>query len=222
MKAYPAQQAGALTEPEEVQQALENIFKGKHFINAYKKQKFLQLICDYYLQGRAQELNEHLLAYEVFDRDKNYNPSDDPIVRVFAHDIRKKLEAYYATEGTDDSIHLEIPAGSYQPVFIRQRPEPTVEIADSIPPAQSQDEIAPSRRYLSVEKVIAGITILCLTIAVIVLALSNRQLKQQVNKGDSVKDATAYGAMWTSFLEDSNPPLVILSNPPILRFINPS
>src|SRR5262245_43271397 len=99
MKAYPAQQATDAIEPQEVLQALGSIFKGKHFINAYKKQKFLQLICDYYLQGRVQDLNEHLLAYDVFDRDNKYNPSDDPIVRVFAHDIRKKLEAYYATEG---------------------------------------------------------------------------------------------------------------------------
>src|SRR5262249_49830946 len=178
MKAYPAQQAGALTEPEEVQQALENIFKGKHFINAYKKQKFLQLICDYYLQGRAQDLNEHLLAYDVFDRGNNYNPSDDPIVRVFAHDIRKKLEAYYATEGAHDPIRLEIPAGSYQPVFIRQSPESTVEVADFASPAQSQNEVATARRYLTVEKVIAGITIICLIVAVIVLALSNHHLKQ--------------------------------------------
>ncbi len=68
-------------------------------VNADKKQKFLRLICDYYLEGRAQELNEHLLGYDVFGRDSSYNPSNDPIVRVFAHEICKKLEAYYGNEG---------------------------------------------------------------------------------------------------------------------------
>src|ERR1044071_314478 len=127
MKPQMAEPASSTIGPDEIRQTLENLLGSKHFVNAHKKQKFLRLICDYYLEGRAHELNEHILGYDVFGRDNSYNPSSDPIVRVFAHEIRKKLEAYYATEGANDEVRLEIPAGSYQPVFIRHLPEPISE-----------------------------------------------------------------------------------------------
>ena len=129
MKTHMAEQPHSAFEPDEVRQALENILSSKHFVNAHKKKKFLRLICDFYMEGRAQELNEHILGYDVFGRDSSYNPSDDPIVRVFAHEIRKKLEAYYTNEGASDPIRLEIPAGSYQPVFTRHPPADAPETA---------------------------------------------------------------------------------------------
>src|SRR5262245_33165094 len=95
--------AAAPVLPEEVRQTLENILHSKHFAHAPKKQKFLQLICDYYLNGRAGELNEYLIGRDVFERDDSYNPAADPIVRVGAHDIRKKLELYYQQEGAGDA-----------------------------------------------------------------------------------------------------------------------
>src|ERR1051325_11048014 len=115
MKTRMAEQAPSTVEPDDGRQALESILNSRHFVNAHKKKKFLRLICDFYLDGRAQELNEHMLGYDVFGRGSSYNPSDDPIVRVFAHEIRKKLEAYYGNEGANDPVRLEIPAGRYQP-----------------------------------------------------------------------------------------------------------
>src|SRR5215211_9422716 len=98
MKTRMAAQAPSSVEPDDVRRALESILNSKHFVNAHKKKKFLRLICDFYLEGRAHELNEHMLGYDVFNRESSYNPSDDPIVRVFAHEIRKKLEIYYKNE----------------------------------------------------------------------------------------------------------------------------
>jgi hypothetical protein len=217
-----AQQPPLAIAPEDVHQTLESILSSKHFVNAHKKKKFLRLICDFYIQGRAQELNEHILGYDVFGRDSSYSPSDDPIVRVFAHEIRKKLEAYYSSEGANDSIRLEIPAGSYQPVFTRHLPEPVDEPSEAPLPAHPEPEARPARRIFPVGKVAAGLAGLCLAITVIVLILSNRQLQQQVTEAEAAKDPAIYGAVWTPFLTDSNPPLVILSNPPIFRFTNPS
>ncbi|MGA9769034.1 MAG: hypothetical protein WBV94_08335 [Blastocatellia bacterium] len=217
-----AQQPPSALDPEDVNQTLESILSSKHFVNAHKKKKFLRLICDFYIQGRAQELNEHILGYDVFGRDSSYSPSDDPIVRVFAHEIRKKLEAYYANEGAGDSIRLEIPAGSYQPVFTRHLPEQTVEISEASTLAQPEPETETPRLSFSTGKVAAGLIGLCLAITVVALMLANRQLQQQVTATEAAKDPAIYGAVWTPFLTDSNPPLVILSNPPIFRFTNPS
>ncbi len=240
MKTRMAEQAPSTVEPDEVRQALESLLSSKHFVNAHKKKKFLRLICDFYLEGRAHELNEHILGYDVFGRGSGYNPSDDPIVRVFAHEIRKKLEAYYANEGANDPVRLEIPAGSYQPFFTRHPLEPATQdspaleasSADQISsaaqvsvdalPTQAETEVETPRSRFPAGKLFAGFAVLCLVIFVIALAVSNRQLRQKVTEAGIAKDSATYGPVWATFLASNNPPLVILSNPPVLRFTNPS
>ena len=106
--------------PDDARQALERILNSRHFVHAPMKRKFLRLVFDFYLSGRAGELNEYLIGREVFERNDTYNPSADPIVRVGAHDLRKKLELYYNSEGALDEIRLDIPIGSYEPVFIKR------------------------------------------------------------------------------------------------------
>ncbi len=222
MKTFMAEPSPTPIEAAEVQQVLETIFKSKHFVNAHKKKKFLRLICDFYVAGRAQELNEHILGYDVFGRDKNYNPSDDPIVRVFAYEIRKKLEVYYSHEGADDPIRLDIPSGSYQPVFSRHLPEQASEITEAGQATQTikaTNAVKGRRSFIMPAMMLA---ILTLAIIVIVLALSNRQLRQEKRTAESTEDRAIYGAVWSSFFKDNNPPLIVLSNPPTLRFTNPS
>lgn len=221
MKTRMAEQPPSTIEPDAVRQALESILSSRHFVNAPKKKKFLRLICDFYLEGRAHELNEHMLGYDVFGRGNGYNPSDDPIVRVFAHEIRKKLEAYYANEGTADPIRLDIPAGSYQPVFSRHLPEPAIEVSEETLPIQPQIEVGPSRRF-SPGRLALCFALSLLVVAIVWLAVLNRQLRQQVAQAEVAKDPATYGPVWRSFLTDNNPPLVILSNPPVLRFTNAS
>src|SRR5262245_7457683 len=108
---------GLSISPEEIRRALDRILNSKHFSQAPKKRKFVQLICDYHLAGRAKEINEHLIGLEVYERNDRYSPAEDPVVRVAAHDVRKRLEQYYLHEGRNDEIRLEIPIGSYEPVF---------------------------------------------------------------------------------------------------------
>ena len=58
-----------------------------------------------------------MLAVAVYDRPADYNPKIDPIVRNDARRLRTKLREYYETEGSSDPILIEIPKGSYLPVF---------------------------------------------------------------------------------------------------------
>src|SRR5262249_56924427 len=120
-KSIPEQQvstvAGVPITPDEIRQTLDRILNSRHFSQAPKKRKFVQLICDYHLAGRAKEINEHLIGLEVYERNDRYSPAEDPVVRVAAHDVRKRLEQYYLHEGRNDDVRLEIPVGSYEPVF---------------------------------------------------------------------------------------------------------
>src|SRR5215475_2889254 len=108
---------GVPLSPEVIRQTLDRILNSRHFSQAPKKRKFVQVICDYHLAGKGKEINEHLIGLEVYERSDRYSPAEDPVVRVAAHDIRKRLEQYYLHEGRNDQVRLEIPIGSYEPVF---------------------------------------------------------------------------------------------------------
>ena len=87
--------------PEEIRRALDRILNSRHFSQAPKKRKFVQLICDYHLAGRAKEINEHLIGLEVYERNDRYSPAEDPVVRVaadlyFAHDAVTAARALLA------------------------------------------------------------------------------------------------------------------------------
>jgi len=205
---------------EEVRQLLERILCSRQFSNAPKKQKFLQLICEAYLEGRASELSEYSIGYQVFDRSETYDPALDSIVRVGAHEVRKKLERYYKSEGKNDDILLEIPAGSYIPIFTRlkQAPEATESTKVALPTPPSSGHIV-GKTWI----ILLGLALVFLIFAVVMLALSNRQLRRQTKEGAKPKEfAAVYAPVWEPFLKDESPTLLVLSNPPVYRFWNPA
>ena len=205
---------------EEVRQLLERILCSRQFSNAPKKQKFLQLICEAYLEGRASELSEYSIGYQVFDRSETYDPALDSIVRVGAHEVRKKLERYYKSEGKNDDILLEIPAGSYIPIFTRlkQAQEATESTKVALPTPPSSGHIV-GKTWI----ILLGLALVFLTFAVVMLALSNRQLRRQTKEGAKPKEfAAVYAPVWEPFLKDESPTLLVLSNPPVYRFWNPA
>lgn len=66
---------------------------------------------------RSEELKECLIGAAVFDRDADYDPKSDPVVRVEARRLRAKLEEYYGGAGRQDSVRIDLPKGSYVPVW---------------------------------------------------------------------------------------------------------
>jgi hypothetical protein len=58
--------------------------------------------------------------------------------------VREKLALYYQKEGVDDELRIEIPVGSYEPVFIRT--------AHALPPALHMDMATPSSAEAEIEK----------------------------------------------------------------------
>ncbi|MFN7947542.1 MAG: hypothetical protein U0Z53_19490 [Blastocatellia bacterium] len=215
-------------------QVLERILRSRHFVHAPKKQKFIQLICDFYLNGRAGELNEYLIGREVFERDDRYNPAADPIVRVGAHDVRKKLELYYQNEGAQDAIRLIIPVGSYEPTFVRTCVHENPEAIEVVPGGENHEVLSPDpvspateqsgsdpvseRRWLWLA--LAGSAVLLLS--VIILAVNNRSLRQQLDQSAArlAAERSQYGAVWEPFLKNNTPTMLILSNPTVHRPVN--
>jgi hypothetical protein len=81
--------------------------------------RLFSFICDNYFAGRLDQLTEIKIAVEVFGRPETFDRNQDAIARVEAHRLRKKLKQYYETEGKYHELRIDVPPGSYVPVFRR-------------------------------------------------------------------------------------------------------
>jgi TolB-like protein/Tfp pilus assembly protein PilF len=104
--------------PDAIREQIAKIVASEIFVNSTRMQRFLTLVVEYALSGRAKELKEYLIGVDVFDRDTSFDPRADPIVRVEARRLRRKLEEYYEGPGLEDELTIEFPKGSYVPRFL--------------------------------------------------------------------------------------------------------
>lgn len=102
---------------EAVRGQLERILASDGFVSSDRLCRFLRFSVEAKLRGEADQLKEFLLGREVFDRNDEYDPRLDPIVRVEARRLRTKLQEYYDGAGREDAIRIEIPKGRYAPEF---------------------------------------------------------------------------------------------------------
>ena len=54
------------------------------------------------------------IAADVFDKGSEFDPNQDAFVRVYVHNLRQKLEKYYASHSAESEARLSIPRGEYR------------------------------------------------------------------------------------------------------------
>jgi hypothetical protein len=104
-------------EKEAVVQQLERLLENPHFHKSKRFPVFLRFVVTEVLAGRADRLKERTIGIEVFGKDPNYDTTEEPIVRVTAGEIRKRIAQYYQEPGREQEIRLLLPSGSYAPQF---------------------------------------------------------------------------------------------------------
>src|SRR5260370_2765735 len=109
----------SLVTAQEVRGEVEILLKSKHFARSEKQSCLLNYLCEKWIEGNAEQLNECQLALEVLHRRADHSGAEDSIVRVQAHELRRRLNEYYLAEGKDRPVRIEIPKGSYRPQFTR-------------------------------------------------------------------------------------------------------
>jgi adenylate cyclase len=101
-----------------VRKELERILSSSSFDASARNRRFLQYIVEETLAGRAGRLKGLTIAIDVFGRDlATFDPEHDPVVRIEAAKLRRRLEHYYLTAGREDPIRIDIPKGTYVPTF---------------------------------------------------------------------------------------------------------
>src|SRR5580700_3281246 len=115
-KAPAGPQPGRVSD-EAVREELSRIFSCHEFRSSKRSQEFLRYIVEHTLSGHAEILKERTIGIGVFGRSTSYEPSDDATVRVKAGDVRKRLGLYYAEQGAQDPVRIDLPGGTYVPEF---------------------------------------------------------------------------------------------------------
>jgi hypothetical protein len=109
----------ALTDEERkaIQEQLERLLSNSHFKQSRRFPSFLRFVIHQTLLGQTDMLKERTLGIEIFGREADYDTASDPIVRVTATEIRKRIAQYYQEPGHETELRLSLPAGSYVPQF---------------------------------------------------------------------------------------------------------
>src|SRR5664279_2791299 len=69
------------------------------------------------IQGRASQLTEQRIGHFLFGKSADYSPTEDSSVRANARLLRMRLHEYYDRYGREDALVIDLPKGSYAPLF---------------------------------------------------------------------------------------------------------
>ena len=110
--------AAQRVDPAAVRAHLERILLSTPFRNSKRYPALLRYVVEQELNGASSELKERTIAIDVFGRDPSYDPGADPVVRISAGEVRKRLAQYYQEATDPDPLRIELPVGSYRPEFV--------------------------------------------------------------------------------------------------------
>jgi hypothetical protein len=171
--------------------------------------KLLRYLAAHAVEQPGVPVKEYQIATEVFGRPADFDPQVDSTIRVQAGRLRVKLTEYYASEGTEDSILVELPKGTYVLAFHhRVIPSKNHDIADADRvPSESP---ARSRSWMIATLLMAaGLIVAAVTIAAL---LASR--KASAGGTDTGQDPVpaALQHFWKPFVTGKEEPWVIFSN----------
>ena len=104
-------------EHQKVVAQMELILASQHFSHSKRSQLLFRYIVSKTMQGQVSILKERTLGIEVFGRAPDYDTNADPIVRMTAGEIRKRIAQYYHDSAHHYELRIDLPSGSYTAQF---------------------------------------------------------------------------------------------------------
>jgi hypothetical protein len=117
-------------------QLVQRIVSSHAFQKSARLRDLLQHITERSIHGHAHELTEQHIGEALFHKPSGYSPLEDSSVRVHVRQLRLKLHEFFNEDGRSEPIVLDIPKGSYVPIF---RPATGTVVSPSEP-----HEVAPT------------------------------------------------------------------------------
>jgi len=188
---------------QEQRDEVQRVLHSAQFRRAPKLQRFLSLICGYHFENRSHDINEYVIAREAFGKGPDFDASQDSLVRVQAREARRRLHEYYQDEGKDSKLILEIPLGSYAPVF-------------STPAHPALAKRVPTLKAAWV--MLASTALVC----AVLLFSADRERRLWIGAANSASVQASAGTqtpwvsrLWSRFLDSDTATVLVLSNPDV-------
>jgi hypothetical protein len=96
---------------------LETLMESAPFRGSQQCRGFLSYVVTHTLNSDDGSLRERVIGNAVFGRPPDYDTSDDPVVRLRASEVRKRLAQFYQSLEQIPAVTIQIPPGSYKATF---------------------------------------------------------------------------------------------------------
>jgi hypothetical protein len=183
---------------------LDKILASRFFRSAGRSRQFLQYVVQNKIEGHSELLKERTIGTEVFERPADYSTGDDPVVRVQAGEVRRRLEQYYQSTPGGAPVLIGLPVGSYAPTF--QWPPDEAPSAPASPVALAAEtlQLKPGKRR-TWSWTITAIGVVLVFAAVTGIVLHQRNLHKQ-----SIMEQ-----FWSPVFATRQPVLICLAKPAV-------
>ena len=170
--------------------------------------KLLRYLADHAIRKHGVALKEYQIATEVFGRPTEFDPQLDSLVRVQAGRLRSKIAEYYASEGAEDSLLVELPKGTYALTF---HPA-TLSSKNLVRGMHEPDETKSGTQSRPFPRAVLILSSLLLVSVVIIAGLLAGKIPSSRTSNPEQTAPPAFRVFWRAFASGPDAPWVIFSN----------
>lgn len=186
-------------------QLVQRVSSSSALKNSPRLLQLFHYLCEHALTAPAELVSEQQIGVEIFGREPGYNSEGDTIVRTQVSTLRKKLHQYFLSEGSEEPITVEIPIGSYLPVFQPRREQPQKEMGNSNAKVLADEAPRPRPRQRGLWIALAVMTFVCGW-----LAWQNWRLRAE--RAPSVARTPYLNHLWQQLFDNGRPTLIVTSD----------
>src|SRR5579872_633614 len=180
-----------------VRAELKRVLESPSFRPSRRCQKLLIYLVEETLSGKAEALKERTVGVQVFGRSPAYDTSEDSSVRVCAGEVRKRLAQYYVDAARGRELRIELPPGSYVPLFHWIEPAQNIAGVTLAHPAEMPPAVSILGRLRA--HPVVGMMLLVVIVASVVAGMTWAGLTRR---------SSVMAAFWDPILSDSRSVLV--------------
>ncbi len=192
-------------------QEIEKLTNSHSLHGSESLRRLLRYLAEHSLADPPAAVKEYQIATEVFGRPAHFDPQADSTVRVQAGRLRTKLAEYYASEGVEDPILVELPKGSYVLSFHNRAADGRVHTGGAWlhepeeVPAQHN-----TRPWLAAFVVVS--ILLAASLLALVALLSGRKSAAPALASEAEPVPASLRTFWNPFVTGPEEPWIIFSN----------
>lgn len=205
---------------EEKLEQLEKLLRSRSLHDSETLKAFLRFVVTKSIECEHEHIKEYVIATALLGRDSNYDPNIDSAVRVHARRLRAKLQEYYATEGKDDKVVIDLPKGHYTPSFSHVQDEnksvpaevATPSIDTVVTPSFEFPHPSPARWLRPTTLGLVTLTLIIGALAFNYRSETRRLRNDRPTQAADSANMEALLPLWSEFLRPSQSILIAYSN----------